>query len=262
MNDYEMSYLNWLEKEYPIKRIVHSVQKVYRLLNFLDSDTHIDFANTVNVCSLSLEEDIFLEKASELLGVNVKSYDEYSLVFKRDKTIYKIFYLYDQDFKYIDQTFQMFDPIHKEDIETRMFIIGKQVVEDRALTIEFFTMLAINLFNDYTNTTGIDLMGSPADHYCGSGASLRRCIDYFIIIFRTLDGIVDLKFDDWENVQETLFGYIEIDRLTRVYEFAIRTDVTEKDYCDMVEATLNEYEFDSNFMLNFKDLAGLIEEEN
>ena len=245
-NIYEMAYLNWLMKQREIKRIGVAIQKFYDLLTFqYDNKTRLDFNN--NIETSSIEENIFLDKLAETLKIDVKNYFNYydtSLSFSYLNSLFKILFIYDQDIDCAYREFMSFDPIHEQDVNVHFFVVGKKIINDRKRSIEFFSSLLMELFNIYLELKNINIIDSPEDLYSGEGVSLRRCIDYFIVIFQILDNILDLKFDEWNIVSNSLNHVVKIEKLKYAYEFAIRTDTTEDDYCEMVKKTIEEFEYD------------------
>jgi hypothetical protein len=241
-NIYEMAYLNWLSKQYEIKRIGKSIQKTYDLLTFQNNiDSCIDFNN--NIESSSIEEDIFLDKLTETLKIDVRNYFDTSLSFSYLNSIFKILFINDQDIDCAYREFMSFDPIHEQDVNVHFFVVGKKVIKDRKRSIEFFSSLVLELFDIYLESKNINIIDSPEDLYSGEGVSLRRCIDYFIVIFQILDNILDLKFDEWGIISGALNDAVKIEKLKYVYEFAIKTGITEEDYCEMVKKTIEDFEY-------------------
>ena len=140
-----------------------------------------------------------------------------------------------------------FDPIHEQDVNIHYFVVGKKIVNDRKRSIEFFSSLVLELFDIYLESKNINIIDSPEDLYSGEGVSLRRCIDYFIVIFQILDNILDLKFDEWGIISGALNDAVKIEKLKYVYEFAIKTCITREqyyeEYCEMVKKTIEDFEY-------------------
>jgi len=241
-NIYEMAYLNWLSKQYEIKRIGKSIQKTYDLLTFqTEIGSCIDFNN--NIESSSIEEDIFLDKLTETLNIDVRNYFDTSLSFSYLNSFFKILFINDQDIDCAYREFMSFDPIHGQDVNVHFFVAGKKIIDDRKRSIEFFSSLVLELFDIYLESKNINIIDSPEDLYSGEGVSLRRCIDYFIIIFQILDNILDLKFDEWGIISGALNDAVKIEKLKYAYEFAIKTGTSEEDYCEMVKKTIEDFEY-------------------
>ena len=245
-NIYEMAYLNWLSKQYEIKRIGKSIQKTYDLLTFqTDNGSCIDFNN--NIESSSIEENIFLDKLTETLNIDVRNYFDTSLSFSYLNSFFKILFINDQDIDCAYREFMSFDPIHNQDINVHFFVVGKRIIDDRKRSIEFFSSLILELFDIYLESKNINIIDSPEDLYSGEGVSLRRCIDYFIVIFQILDNILDLKFDEWGIISGALNDAVKIEKLRYAYEFAIRTCITRDEYCEeyyeMVKKTIEDFEY-------------------
>jgi hypothetical protein len=241
-NVYEMAYLNWLRRQLEIEKIGVAIQKFYDLLTFqYDNKTRLDFKR--NIGPFSIEEDIFLDKVSESTNIDVKKYNETSLLFSYLNSIFKILFVYDQDIDCAYREFSAFDSIHNQDVNIHFFVVGKKIVNDRKRSIEFFSSLVLELFDIYLESKNINIIDSPEDLYSGEGVSLRRCIDYFIVIFQILDNILDLKFDEWGIISGALNDAVKIEKLKYVYEFAIKTDTTEEDYCEMVKKTIKDFEY-------------------
>lgn len=248
-NIYEMAYLNWLMKQREIKRIGVAIQKFYDLLTFqYDNKTRLDFNN--NIETSSIEENIFLDKLAETLKIDVKNYFNYydtSLSFSYLNSLFKILFIYDQDIDCAYREFMSFDPIREQDVNIHYFVVGKKVINDRKRSIEFFSSLVLELFDIYLESKNINIIDSPEDLYSGEGVSLRRCIDYFIVIFQILDNILDLKFDEWGIISEALNHAVKIEKLRYVYKFAIKTCITREqyyeEYCEMVKKTIEDFEY-------------------
>ena len=241
-NVYEMAYLNWLSKQYEIKRIGKSIQKTYDLLTFqTEIGSCIDFNN--NIESSSIEENIFLDKLTETLKIDVRNYFDTSLSFSYLNSFFKILFINDQDIDCAYREFMSFDPIHKQDVNIHFFVVGKKIINDRKRSIEFFSSLVLELFSIYLESKNINIIDSPEDLYSGEGVSLRRCIDYFIVIFQILDNILDLKFNEWDIISGALNDAVKIEKLKYVYEFAIKMGTTEEDYCEMVKKTIEDFEY-------------------
>jgi hypothetical protein len=244
-NIYEMAYLNWLSKQYEIKRIGKSIQKTYDLLTFQNKiDSCIVFKSSLE--SSSIEESIFLDKLTETLNIDVRNYFNYydtTLSFSYLNSLFKILFINDQDIDCAYREFMSFDPIHEQDVNVHFFVVGKKVIKDRKRSIEFFSSLVLELFDIYLESKNINIIDSPEDLYSGEGVSLRRCIDYFIVIFQILDNILDLKFDEWSIISGALNDAVKIEKLKYVYEFAIKTGTTEEDYCEMVKKTIEDFEY-------------------
>lgn len=234
MNDYEMSYLNWLQKEYAIKQIVHNVQKIYGLII---GDKSINFTDTVNIDSLSIEEDFVIKSLCSKLEISdIKKYKDSSLMFKSCKVVYKIFMVYDNDYTALSVWDTIaFDPIHEEDININICIIGQEVLNNRAKLIQALFMLATTMINDYA----LLISNNKLDNiiFKDNLKYLRRSIDFFIIIIKTLDGILDLKYDDWKPINDLL----DKDYLIYAYIYAINLDATEEDYYKMIIDTFDKF---------------------
>ena len=253
-NIYEMAYLNWLSKQYEIKRIGKSIQKTYDLLTF-----QIDFNS--NIESSSIEENIYLDKLTETLNIDVRDYFDTSLSFSYLNSLIKILFINDQDIDYTYREFMSFDSIHEQDVNIHFFVVGKKTINDKKRSIEFFSSLVLELFNIYLESKNINIINSPEDLYSGKGVSLRRCIDYFIIIFQILDNILDLKFNEWSIISKALDHVVKIEKLKYVYEFAIKTGTTEEDYCEMVKKTIEDFEYARPELPPIPETTGILDQD-
>jgi hypothetical protein len=241
-NVYEMAYLNWLRRQLEIERIGVAIQKFYDLLTFqYDNKTRLDFKH--NIGPFSIEEDIFLDKVSESTNIDVKKYNETSLLFSYLNSIFKILFVYDQGIDCAYREFSAFDSIHNQDVNIHFFVVGKKIIDNRKRSIEFFSSLVLELFDIYLESKNINIIDSPEDLYSGEGVSLRRCIDYFIVIFQILDNILDLKFDEWGIISGALNDAVKIEKLRYAYEFAIKTGTSEEDYCEMIRKSIEDFEY-------------------
>ena len=71
----------------------------------------------------------------------------------------------------------------------------------------------------------------------------RYMIDVYIVIYRLIDEILDLKFKDVDAILEQEdISYEEIINLRKeIYNFAIKTDTNSIDYCKLIEKLYDDY---------------------
>lgn len=249
----EMKYLYYLENDNRIKAIINRVQKIYGLLTLPE----IQFNRLVNLDRLSLQERVFLDLVCDKLNIKIEDYVESSMIFEVNDDVYKIFYLHNIEIDSVPYNFVAYSPVKDKDINIHLKIIGKNKTTDDQI-VQTIIMETYTLLSNYLGFNISDAL------YSGRNIT-RRYIDYFIIFFRIIDGIFDLKFADYSKFVDVFswngMKLNEHEWIYNIYRYAISTDSTYKDYEELIIETIAEEEF-ANFDNWFSAMSGIKEEKD
>lgn len=240
MNSYEIAFLNSLESDNKIKALINRLQKIFMLI----SGDKKDYSKQVAPSRLFSEENVYLTLLGNKINKNIQfDYSDSSLNFEFNTVVYKLYYLYDIDkFSYFNYKYETYSPIRKSDINVKLYVIGNPNNGNKF--IDLMSCLGFELLLDYISVSESEYLAYVNFECCNSG-TLRKFIDYAIILFRTLDGMFDLKFDDFDHIYKSIADNLgsDIEPLRLAYEYAITSDAGFNEYVEMVEKSLIKYQF-------------------
>ena len=250
----EMDFLNQFAKCEDISNIEYKLQKICQMLGLEDFGSRIDTSrNMFRPQALSIMEFVWASKILNEHGCKYEIYDylgstsnslhlgNYKLIFVEDLNDFEFLPYFHYSYNHLDDKFE----------EITTLLIGKDAVESREALIRLFNEIVTDLVGDLVNRKyHIDLA-----EFCDSFGSRiddnsRYMIDIYIVIYRLIDAVVDLKFDDFDTLmspEETICTEIfdvkkEIYNFVKeIYNYAIKTHTSPADYCDLITTLYDEY---------------------
>ena len=243
----EMDFLKQFQKCEEISNIEYKLKKICKMLGMIDDPRQIvdTSRNIFKSQLLAIPEYVWASKILKEHGCEVDVYEylddnfcslhlgNYKLIYAKDLEGLEFLPYFHYSYNHLDDKFD----------EVTTILIGKDALETRESQIRLFNEIVTGLVADLVNSKyHIDL-----SEFCDSFGSRiednsRFMIDIYIVIYRLIDSIVDLKFTDAETILDIGDTTGEIDELRKlIFEFAIKTDTNEDDYCELIETLYDKY---------------------